>query len=484
MPNFNPRDHYDACVRCVQLMNAIRQDPPGLCSNAPQWALFSAGTTAVGQSCLTAYQNIVQLGAAPRYNPAYLTMLQNAPLFCAAELADLANEVNNSNDARSGFRALRDLMNTLRDPFNLGIFPALGPVNVAETSEEATEDRLSRRVPEFAGNDEITRLIATGGAGAVTPATPKGSPLLNFPGAPSPIDSEVVGPVGVAASGQAVYLVYQTEDGSIYVTLNDGAANLFPAKRSLVVGPDAPNPTLAMPGTGPAIAYDPVNLVLSVAYQTDDGSAIVIASNSPALNQPWTVSATVPLPMAILAGLGLLQLVSNGQDVLLLYALFNGQPYGKVVYATSANGWNGWNSVMQAGQPLNPTGAVVGPSVASLAGYAGAFLSWAGFEADAYLASSSDGVNFGASLCFTPVGGASITPAAVAPGNPESAAFINGFGTALVSSDEGGDAWSSCAAVAPYEGVAIGDLAAAPTSAGGILVAIDTTGNMSWVSYS
>jgi hypothetical protein len=483
MPNFNPRPHYDNCVNLYNNLVALRAGPGVLCNQSPLWAAIVASGTAVAAGGQLGYNNIVELGAAPRYNPAYLNLLQLAPIMIGAELADLATEVSDTVSARSSCRTLRDYANAIRDPFNLGIFPPLGAINMPEPAafSEDFRKKLAQHRPEIAGNETFLARRSDAPTYAL-----RGPRLLAPSAQVQQVDIDVIGPVALAAGGGNAYLIYQDVEGVIYLSMTNDLQIPFQPKLFQLSGegPDGAGFGLAMPATGPALAFDPISNRLIAAYQTDDGSGIIVASVDPNFETPWQLDGTVPTPGGILGGLSLVApTVDNAPFEVLFFAFTREDAASKFVYSSNFSGWGPAQSVIVQQQPLN-THSLVGPLASVDPDTNAITLGWTTLEGNDTIATSTPNEvpDFEIPFDFTTLNGSSsnLPPCTVSQGGVMSA-FINNFGTMLYTAAAAPGAWQAPVVFVPFADGKNGSPAAAIYWGDIAIVArVDTSANLQY----
>ena len=487
--SFNPRPHYDNCVNLYNHLVALRAGPSLICNQSPLWlgiggqGIVQLGT-AVSLGATSAYADIVALGAAPRYNPAYLTLLQLGPAMIGAELGDLAGEVSNMPDARSSCRALRDYMNSIRDPFNLGIFPPLGPIALARRRPMSAPFRraLVRHAANLVSQKNFQSGLASGTSSyRLTGAYPQAAlSQLQL------VDIDVIEPVALAAGAGNAYLIYQDVEGVIYLSMTDNLQIPFQPKMFQLSGEgsDGAGFGLAMPATGPALAFDPVANRLIAAYQKDDGSGIIVASIDPNFETPWQLDGTVPTELPILGGLSLAAGNFEGNGIEFLFFAFTSEgAASKFVFTANVAGvgWGDINSVQVQGQALNATSyegplASIDPSTNLIT------IGWTTLEANDTVATATMPPDFEGPFDFTTLNGSSSNlPPCTVSQNGLTTALINNFGTMLYTVAASPGQWQPPVVFAPFADGRNGSPAAAIYWGSVMIVArVDTSGNLQY----
>lgn len=443
---FNPSTHYRNCVNLVSVMRRILQSPPVLVKLTAYWGALQELLTSIGAGATAALADIGRLGAARNYNGAYLALLQLAPALFREELIDLADDTATGREAATSLSYCRDYANLIRDPFNVGFgaIPTLFNIQAVEPAPAAVAAKLGAQLGRTVEPAELESLAQPGGAAfgyngiAFAPGS-RVAALASISTGETVVDTEVVGPVSIAVGPQNAYLAYQTLDGNVYVTLYDGASTLFPSKLTNATSGAG---VLAMPATGPSLMFDPGSNSVLVAFQQDDGNAIVVASTDPALSGPWTVVTTIPTPFTIASGLTAAG--SQFAGFQFVYFAITSGASAKFVYVTSNQEPA---SILVAGNPLD-TNAVAGPQAALDPASDLIALSWADQAGNVYVSSAVDPSDFAAASCLSTIPGGvpSNLPAGVLSNNNALFAVINSGGQ-LYGSEQAsaGGSWSSCA---------------------------------------
>jgi hypothetical protein len=209
--------------------------------------------------------------------------------------------------------------------------------------------------------------------------------------------------VGLASGPSATYLAYQTLDGNIYVTLNDGQSNLFPPKfTSPTTGPNA-IPVAALAGAGVTVAFDPVASNVLLGFQPVGSSSIIIAATNPTLTNAWGVIATISLgdpQSSLLPGQSMISgSIAGAPRQFLFFGITNGNN-AKLVYAFSDNNWsNQLDSVQLDGGALNPV-SFVGPQASFDPASGQITFSWADSSQNIFVVSGPQPIVFENAFTF------------------------------------------------------------------------------------